>query len=75
MKHLTPVHTDTGVILIMTKKRKRAKREICGPSTRLDPEKSLTPKYDSTGIRTFPVADKKQMGFQVLDDFTEEHIQ
>lgn len=56
----------------MTKKKKK---DAAGPSPRLDPSTRLTPKYDSTGIRTFPVADKKQMGFQVLDDFVEEHIE
>lgn len=55
-------------------KKKKAKKDVAGPSTRLDPTTSLTPKYDETGIRTFPIADKKQMGWQEKDDFVEEHI-
>lgn len=54
---------------------KKKKKPVTGANPRLDPETRLTPKYDSTGIRTFPVADKKQMGWQVLDDFVEEHIE
>ena len=57
----------------MSKRKKRPTPP--GPSTRLDPESSLTPKYDAAGIRTFPIADAKQMGFRVKDDFVEEHIQ
>ena len=41
---------------------------------RLDPEKRLCPQFDSTGIRMFPVASWDQMGFQVLDNFCQEHI-
>ena len=41
---------------------------------RLDPEKRLCPQFDSTGIRMFPVASWDAMGFQVLDNFCQEHI-
>lgn len=44
-------------------------------SLRLDPEKRLCPRFDSETIAKFPVADSDDMGFRVLDDFTEEHIQ
>lgn len=43
-------------------------------SLRLDPENRLCPQFDSTGIRTFPVASWKKMGFQVLDDCCQDHI-
>ena len=59
----------------MGKKKRGRRPEPDLPSTRLDPESSLTPKYDGTGIRKFPAADAKQMGFQVKDDFVEEHIE
>lgn len=42
---------------------------------RIEPEKRLCPIYDATGIRTFPLAPREKMGFQVLDDFVQEHIQ
>ena len=42
---------------------------------RLDPETRLAPRFDSAGIAKFPVAEPGEMGFRVLDDFTEEHIQ
>ena len=58
----------------MAKRKKKKNEPITGPNHRLDPSASLTPKYDSTGIRTFPIADAKQMGFRVKDDFVEEHI-
>lgn len=41
---------------------------------RLDPEDRLCPKFDSTSIAMFPVADSKEMGMRVLDDCAEEHI-
>ena len=45
------------------------------PSLRIEPEKRLCPAYDPAGIATFPVAEPEKMGFRVLDDFCEEHIQ
>ena len=56
----------------MSKKKKRAGSS---DSIRLDPEKRLATRFDSTGIARFPVAEPGQMGFRVLDDCTEEHIQ
>lgn len=53
---------------------KREKTVRHGDCLRLDPERRLCPQFDSTGIRTFPVASWDQMGFQVLDDFCQEHI-
>lgn len=42
---------------------------------RLEPEKRLCPIYDSAGIRMFPVAAPGEMGFRVVSEFPEEHIQ
>ena len=55
-----------------TAKTKRAVRQA--ECLRLDPEKRLCPQFDSTGIRMFPVASWDAMGFQVLDNFCQEHI-
>ncbi|WP_295583087.1 hypothetical protein [uncultured Oscillibacter sp.] len=45
------------------------------PSLRIEPEKRLCPLFDSESIATFPVAEPGEMGFRVLDNFCEEHIQ
>lgn len=42
---------------------------------RLEPENRLCPQTDSVGIRKFRVASREQMGFRVVDDFCQEHIQ
>ena len=58
----------------MGKKKKSSKdRQEANP--RLDPETRLAPRFDSAGIAKFPIAEPGEMGFRVLDDFTEEHIQ
>lgn len=41
---------------------------------RLDPEKRICPKFDSTSIALFPVAKPEEMGMRVLDNCAEEHI-
>ncbi len=41
---------------------------------RIDPEKRLCPKFDSTSIAMFPVASREEMGVRVVDDCAEEHI-
>ncbi|MBQ8621184.1 MAG: hypothetical protein IJ422_02595 [Oscillospiraceae bacterium] len=41
---------------------------------RIDPEQRICPKFDSTSIAKFPVADWDEMGVRVLDDCAEEHI-
>ena len=56
----------------MAKKKRRERRES---NPRLDPETSLAPKFDSTAIAKFPVAPPGEMGFRVLDDCAEEHMQ
>lgn len=42
---------------------------------RLDPEKRLCPTTDSASIRTYRLASSDEMGFRVVDNFCEEHIQ
>jgi len=56
----------------MSKKNKQRKPP---ENPRLDPETRLAPRFDSVGIAKFPIAEPGEMGFRVLDDFTEEHIQ
>ena len=57
----------------MAKKKSKMDQKESNP--RLDPETRLAPRFDSTGIAMFPIAEPGEMGFRVLDDFTEEHIQ
>ena len=54
------------------KNRQKQKQES---NPRLDPETCLAPRFDSVTIAKFPIAEPGEMGFRVLDDFTEEHIQ
>ena len=42
---------------------------------RLNPEERLCPAFDSCSIKKFTAADREEMGFLVVDNFTEEHIQ
>ena len=35
----------------------------------------LCPQFDSESVALFPVATREEMGFRVLDNFCEEHIQ
>ncbi len=58
----------------MAKKKNRQKQKQ-ESNPRLDPETRLAPCFDSTSIAMFPIAEPGKMGFRVLDDFTEEHIQ
>jgi len=54
------------------KNRQKQKRES---NPRLDPETRIAPRFDSAAIAKFSIAEPGKMGFRVLDDFTEEHIQ
>ena len=56
-------------------KKKKAKQAEAEENLRLDPEARLVPRFDSVSIAKFPVAKPGEMGFRVLDDCTEEHIQ
>ena len=51
---------------------KKRKEPEC---VRLDPEERLCPAFDSTSIKLFPAPKPDEMGFRVLDNFPEEHIQ
>ena len=59
----------------MKEKKKRKTEDKRESNPRLDPETRLAPRFDSATIAKFPVAKPGEMGFRVLDDFTEEHIQ
>ena len=45
------------------------------PAQRIEPEKRRCPAFDPVSIATFPVAEPEEMGYRVLDNFCEEHIQ
>ena len=45
------------------------------PFLRLEPEKRMCPIFDPDTIAKFPVAPPEGMGFRVLDNFCEEHIE
>ena len=45
------------------------------PSLRLEPEKRMCPIFDNVSIAKFPVAAPGEMGYRVLDNFCEEHIE
>ena len=45
------------------------------PALRIEPEERLCPAFDPVSIATFPVAEPEEMGYRVLDNFCEEHIQ
>ena len=45
------------------------------PCLRISPEDRLVPLYDNVCIRKFSVAQRGEMGWRVVDDFAEEHIQ
>lgn len=42
---------------------------------RLRPDLRLCPRFDACSIALFPVARPGEMGFRVLDNCVEEHIQ
>lgn len=56
-------------------KRNEKPAQKLPPSLRLEPEKRICPAFDEETIAQFPVADLGEMGFRVLDNFCEEHIQ
>ena len=50
-------------------------RDDTTPVLRLDPEKRLCPEYDAVSVKRYRAASPDKMGFRVLDNFCEEHIQ
>lgn len=50
-------------------------KEKIPPSLRIEPEERLCPGFDPVSIALHEVARPGEMGFRVLDDFCEEHIQ
>ena len=52
----------------------RSRRKDKTPVLRLEPEKRLCPLFDPVTIAEFPVAEPGEMGYRVLDNFCEEHI-
>jgi len=58
----------------MSKKRAGKKAPHSPEDLRLDPEKRLAAKFDSSSVAKFRVADPKYMGMRVVDNCAEEHI-
>ena len=56
-------------------KRKKPRTPETAENLRLNPETRIAPIFDSTSIAKFPVAKPGEMGFRVLDDCTQEHLQ
>jgi len=51
-------------------------KEEKGPEcVRIDPESRLCPEFDQTSIKLFRAPEQGEMGFRVVDNFPEEHIQ
>lgn len=42
---------------------------------RLDPQERICPAFDSCSIKLFEAPNPEEMGFRVVDNFPEEHIQ
>ena len=72
IKLLHFTQTDTGV---MRMRYVRSRRKDKTPVLRLEPEKRLCPLFDPVTIAEFPVAEPGEMGYRVLDNFCEEHIE
>jgi len=50
------------------------KKNIKQGCKRVNPEETICPIYDQTGIRMFSVAAPEEMGMRVVDDCAEDHI-
>ena len=68
-------HSFSGKLKGEVRRMPKKKKKQTTDNPRLDPEERIAPRFDSTGIALFPVAEPGKMGFRVLDDCTEEHIQ
>ena len=53
----------------------RSHRKDKTPVLRLEPEKRLCPLFDPVTIAELPGAAPGEMGYRVLDNFCEEHIE
>jgi hypothetical protein len=73
--HVKPRNEAPPVPELQGKAKSGKKKAGAMEEIRTDPEERLCPRFDSVGIAMFPVADPGEMGFRVLDDCTEEHIQ
>lgn len=56
-------------------KHGESSRRDRAPVLRLEPEKRLCPLFDPVSIAEFPVAEPGEMGYRVVDNFCEEHIE
>lgn len=57
------------------KQLKSPKQEQPVMELSVNPQAKVCPKFDAHGIAEFPVGDPHKMGFRVVDNCTEEHIQ
>lgn len=65
----------SGVIFMPDHKKAVNDRDDGMPFLRLEPEKRMCPIVDPVSIYKYPLATSEEMGFRVLDNFPEEHIQ
>ena len=72
IKTVCSAQTDAGV---MRMRYVRSRRKDKTPVLRLEPEKRLYPLFDPVTIAEFPVAAPGEMGYRLLDNFCEEHIE
>ena len=56
-------------------KKKKNQPEKDWANLRLNPEARLSPKFDSRCLAQFPTGKTDEMGFRVVDDCAEDHIQ
>ncbi len=56
-------------------KIRRKRKDKALPVPRLDPSVRLCANFDSAGLALYPIAEPGEMGFVVVDNFPEEHIQ
>lgn len=52
---------------------KKRKTKDLSPDLRMEPEKRLVPRFDSTSIAKFPVGRPGDMGMRVRDNCAEEN--
>lgn len=67
---MSPAQTVRGVMEM--KPEEKIPDEF--PDLRLSPERRLCALFDPAGVAMFPVADRGEMGFRVLDNCCEDHI-
>lgn len=73
--HVKPRNEAPPVPEIQGKAKSGKKKAGPMEEIRTDPEERLCADFDSVSIAKFRVAERDEMGFRVVDDCAEEHIQ